>query len=77
MKEFELNIKNGMVTAKMLSERKELNKYQISTIKSSLSKLKKQKKLRIGFRTKGKMTNETSLDGSKKFIDGKCYYLLY
>lgn len=74
MKEFDIN--SGMKTAEMLKQREGFNKWALNTIKSSLSKLKKEKKLMIGFRTRG-----SSIIYTKKLSDvplkkGKCYYKL-
>jgi hypothetical protein len=69
-----LEMKGLMYTAYNLHNNDLLKNYTLSTIKSNLSKLKKENKICIGFRTRGKMTNQKNLYGENKFISGKTYY---
>jgi len=65
LNEFEVSVKEGMVTADILKKRDGLGRYALSTIKTTLSRLKKEGVLRIAFKTRG-----------DHYLKGKCYYKL-
>lgn len=68
-KEFEETIKGGMVSAGILKTINSFNKFTVSTVRNTLSKLKKENYLVIGFRRKGQFT-------PSGFERGVCYYKL-
>ena len=72
--------KSGMVTANILKTQESFRKWALSTIKSNLSLLKKEKYLCIGFRTRGTWEKHKIIAGVKigagKHYPGKCYYNL-
>ena len=69
-----------MCTAEILKEKSLLSGYSLATIKTALSRLKKEKKLIISFRTRGSHGYYKKVDGKRKgyggFFKGKCYYKL-
>jgi len=74
--EFEKTIFSGMTSADLLKLKSQFDPFKLSTIKTSLSKLKKEKYLMIGFRTRGRKTRHTRWDGSIEYNKGRCYYKL-
>jgi len=74
-KEFQTQVKGGMVSADLLKLRPNFLKWKVSTIKSSLSKLKKDGHLKINWRTRSNM-NTYDESRASPLRKSACYYKL-
>ncbi len=68
-------MQNGLMVTYYVLNKKLLN-YKKSSIKCVLCVLKREKLIRIAFRTSPKKKYITNLDGEKVKVVGKCYYII-
>ena len=74
LKEFDYKIIDGMVTAPLIHQRRAFRKYQLSTIRTTMSNLRTAGELEISVRRPGKMSKQLDFEGRPKYITGVCYY---